>query len=178
MTPTVPHADHDGDERHAPKAGVRAPLFVRGSNPLTRRLLRAGMPIGPTTLLTVRGRTTGEPRSAPVAILNDHGRRYVIGAYGDVQWVRNLRAAGEGTIREHGREVAVMARELDRAEAVEFFGVTLRGYVAQLPLFGRAFARFLFVLVGREVLDDPELAASTRPVFELTLADRARTHRD
>lgn len=178
MTPTVPHADHHGDERDAPKAGVRAPLFVRGSNPLTRRLLRAGLPMGPNTLLTVRGRTTGEPRSAPVAILNDHGRRYVIGAYGDVQWVRNLRAAGAGTIREHGREVAVTARELDGAQAVEFFGVTLRGYVAQLPLFGRAFARFLFGLVGREVLDDPALAATTRPVFELTLADRARTHRD
>lgn len=172
MTPTVPHADHHGDERDAPKAGVRAPLFVRGSNPLTRRLLRAGMPMGPNTLLTVRGRTSGEIRSAPVAILNDHGRRYVIGAYGDVQWVRNLRAAGQGTIREHGREVAVTARELEGAEAVEFFGVTLRGYVAQLPWFGRAFARFLFGLVGREVLEDPEQAAATRPVFELTLAAR------
>jgi deazaflavin-dependent oxidoreductase (nitroreductase family) len=168
MTPTLPHADHHGDERGATKAGVRAPLFVRGSNPLTRRLLRAGLPMGPNTLLTVRGRTSGVPRSAPVAILDDHGRRYVIGAYGDVQWVRNLRAAGQGTIREHGREVAVTARELEGAEAVDFFGITLRGYVAQLPLFGRAFARFLFGLVGREVLNNPALAATTRPVFELT----------
>jgi deazaflavin-dependent oxidoreductase (nitroreductase family) len=175
MTPTVPHADHHGAERDAPKAGARAPLFVRGSNPLTRRLLRAGMPMGPNTLLTVRGRTSGVPRSAPVAILNVDGRRYVIGAYGDVQWVRNLRAAGEGTIREHGREVAVTARELEGAEAVEFFAVTLRGFVARLPWFGRAFARFLFGLVGREVLDDPECAATTRPVFELTLAPSAPT---
>ena len=175
MTPTVPHADHHGAERDVPKAGARAPLFVRGSNPLTRRLLSAGLPMGPNTLLTVRGRTSGVPRSAPVAILNVDGRRYVIGAYGDVQWVRNLRAAGEGTIREHGREVAVTARELEGAEAVEFFGVTLRGFVARLPWFGRAFARFLFGLVGREVLDDPERAARTRPVFELTLAPSAPT---
>src|SRR5450432_251554 len=169
MTPTIPHADHHGAEPGASTSGVRAPLFVRGSNPLTRRLLRAGLPMGPNALLTVRGRTSGEPRSAPVAIVNVDGRRYVIGAYGDVHWVRNLRAAGEGTIREHGHDVAVTARELEGAEAVEFFGVTLRAYVARFPWFGRAFARFLFGLVGKEVLDDPELAATTRPVFELTL---------
>ena len=167
MIPTMPHAD-DHSNKAASRSGVQAPRLVRGSNPLTRRLLRAGMPMGPNTLLTVRGRTSGVPRSAPVAILNDHGRRYVIGAYGDVQWVRNLRAAGEGTIREHGKEVTVTARELEGTEAVEFFGVTLRGYVAHLPWLGRAFARFLFGLIGKEVLDDPEGAATTRPVFELT----------
>jgi len=168
MTPTVPHADHHGAQPDPSTSGVRAPLFVRGSNPLTRRLLRAGLPMGPNTLLTVRGRTSGVPRSAPVAIVEADGRRYVIGAYGDVHWVRNLRAAGESTIREHGRDVAVAARELEGAEAVAFFRVILRGYVARFPWFGRAFARLLFGLVGKEVLDDPELAATTRPVFELT----------
>jgi len=168
MTPTVPHADHHGAEPGASTSGIRAPLFVRGSNPLTRRLLRAGLPMGPNTLLTVRGRTSGVPRSAPVAIVNVDGRRYVIGAYGNVQWVQNLRAAGKGTIREHGQEVAVTARELHGPEAVRFFGVTLRGYVARFPWFARAFARLLFGLVGREVLDDPERAAVTRPVFELS----------
>ncbi len=167
MTPTLPHADNRPNDA-APQSTGRAPLFVRGSNPLTRRLLRAGMPMGPNTLLTVRGRTSGEPRSAPVAIVSVDGRRYVIGAYGDVQWVRNLRAAGEGTIREHGKDLQVTARELPGAEAVDFFGVTLRDYVARFPWFGRAFARLLFGLVGKEVLDDPQLAATTRPVFELT----------
>ena len=45
MTPPVAHADHHGVDRDASPSGVRAPLFVRGSNPLTRRLLRAGLPI-------------------------------------------------------------------------------------------------------------------------------------
>ncbi len=156
MTPTLPQ----------PRS--RAPLFVRGSNPLTRRLLRAGLPMGPNTLLTVRGRTSGLPRSAPVAIVAVDGRRYVIGAYGDVQWVRNLRAAGAAVVRLNGRDVAVSARELQGADAVAFYRVTLRGYVERFPWFGRAFARLLFGLVGPEVLDDPERAAVTRPVFELT----------
>jgi deazaflavin-dependent oxidoreductase (nitroreductase family) len=151
----------------APKPGAHAPRFVRGSNPLTRRLLRAGLPMGPNTLLTVRGRTSGEPRSAPVAVLHLKGRRYVIGAYGDVHWVRNLRAAGEGTIREHGQDVPVSALELGHDEAVEFYRVTLPGFVAALPRIGRGFARVLFSLAGPEVLDDPEKAATTRPVFEL-----------
>ena len=172
MTQPVAHADHHGVDRDASPSGVRAPLFVRGSNPLTRRLLRAGLPMGPNTLLTVRGRTTGVPRSAPVAIVSVDGRRYVIGAYGDVHWVRNLRAAGEGTIRLDGRDVPMTARELEGPEAVAFFGVTLRGYIARFPWFGRAFARLLFGLVGREVLDDPQRAATTRPVFELSLTAR------
>jgi len=124
--------------------------------------------MGPNTLLTVRGRTSGLPRSAPVAIVAVDGRRYVIGAYGDVQWVRNLRAAGTAVVRLDGRDVAVSARELQGDEAVAFFGVTLRGYVDRFPWFGRAFARLLFGLVGPEVLRDPERAAVTRPVFELT----------
>jgi hypothetical protein len=39
--------------------------------------------------------------------------------------------------------------------------------VAGLPRIGRGFARVLFSLAGPEVLDDPEKAATTRPVFEL-----------
>ena len=147
-----------------------APAFVRASNPLTRRLLRIGLPMGPNVLLTVRGRTSGVPRTAPVAIPEIDGRRYVIGAYGDVQWVRNLRAAGEADIDAHGRTEHVRAIELDRAAAIDFFARTLPGYVARLPLAGRFFAGILFRVAAPEVLNDPARAAATRPVFELTEA--------
>jgi len=55
-----------------------APAFVRVSNPLSRRLLRIGTPMGPNVLLTVQGRTSGQPRSAAVAVLESEGRRYVM----------------------------------------------------------------------------------------------------
>jgi deazaflavin-dependent oxidoreductase (nitroreductase family) len=148
-----------------------APGVVRWSNPLTRAFLRIGVPMGPNVLLTVRGRTSGQPRTAPVAVVEIDGRRYVIGAYGDVHWVRNLRAAGEGEIRLSGRNVHVRARELDRDEAREFFATTLPGYVRRFPWFGRAFAKVLFGSVAPEVLDDPDRAAATRPVFELLAPD-------
>jgi deazaflavin-dependent oxidoreductase (nitroreductase family) len=147
-----------------------APAIIRAPNALVRGLLRVGFPMGPNTVLTVRGRSSGEPRTAPVAIVEVDGRRYVIGAYGDVHWVRNLRAAGEGVVRLHGRDVPVTAHELSRDEALAFFGETLHAYVGRFPWFGRAFARFLFGLIGPEVLDDPLKAAETRPVFELRAA--------
>ena len=147
-----------------------APAFVRASNPLSRRLLRLGTPMGPNVLLTVRGRTSGLPRSAAVAVVELDGRRWVIGAYGDVQWVRNLRAAGSAEVRVRGTNQPVIARELDSVEATDFYARILPTYVARLPWFGRLFALVLFSAAAPEVRTDPERAASTRPVFELRSA--------
>ena len=141
--------------------------LVRASNPLSRRLLRLGMPMGPNVLLTVRGRTSGLPRSAAVAVVEIDDRRYIIGAYGEVQWVRNLRAAGEAEIRVRGRQELVAARQLDRAEATDFYTRILPAYISRLPKFGQLFGRLLFGVAGPEIRDDPERAAVTRPVFEL-----------
>ncbi len=148
----------------APK---RVPALIRLSNPVSRRLLRLGIPMGPNTLLTVRGRSSGEPRSAAVAVMEMNGRRWIIGAYGPVQWVLNLRAAGEADVQLGGRTVSVRAVELDRAAATTFFSTTMPSYVARFPRLGRAFARILFGSVAPEILDDPDRAAVTRPVFEL-----------
>jgi deazaflavin-dependent oxidoreductase (nitroreductase family) len=146
---------------------TQVPALVRYSNPLTRWLLRRGLPMGPNGLLTVRGRSSGQPRTAPVAVAEIDGRRYVIGAYGEAHWVRNLRAAGEGEIRLHGRTEQVAATELAPEAAMKFFGETLPGYIRRLPWFGRAFVRVLFRLAAPEINADPARAAATRPVFEL-----------
>jgi deazaflavin-dependent oxidoreductase (nitroreductase family) len=146
---------------------THVPALVRYSNPLTGWLLRRGLPMGPNGLLTVRGRSSGEPRTAPVAIAEIDGHRYVIGAYGEAHWVRNLRAAGEGEIRLHGLTERIAATELGPEAATAFFGEMLPGYVRRLPWFGRAFARLLFRLAAPEINADPARAAATRPVFEL-----------
>jgi deazaflavin-dependent oxidoreductase (nitroreductase family) len=146
-----------------PSSVVRPPWIVRLVDPLVRRLLGAGFWMGPNTLLTVRGRKSGEPRSAGVAIVEFGGRRWITAAYGEVQWVRNLRAAGHGEIRAGGRSEGVRARELTSAEAAAFYRDTLRGYYERLPLPGK-WAAALFV---GDALRDPEAAALTHPVFEL-----------
>ena len=134
--------------------------------------MRIGLPMGPNVLMTVRGRTSGQLRTAPVAVSEIDGRRYVIGAYGDVHWVRNLRAAGEAMLQIKGRDVHVTATELDPIAARAFFADTVPGYIARFPWFGRSFLRLLFRLVAGDILSDPGRAAATRPVFELQLDDQ------
>lgn len=161
---TRPAAPGDGPRPRR----TSAPWLVRASNPLTNRLLRLGLPMGPNVPLTVRGRTSGLQRTAPVAVVEIDGHRYVIGAYGDVQWVRNLRAAGEASIKVRGRDVRVSAAELDPTAARTFYAETLPSFVRRLPWFGRAFAAVLFRAIAPEILGDPGKAASERPVFDLT----------
>ncbi len=154
--------------------GNRAPWLVRAPNRLVRRLLELGLPMGPNRPITIRGRTSGLPRTVPIAISDIGGRRYVIGAYGDVHWVRNLRAAGEATVRLGGREVNVTATELGPAAARAFYAESLPGYLGRFPRIGQALLRTLFRLVAPDLLRDPDKAAASRPVFELIEVPSAR----
>jgi deazaflavin-dependent oxidoreductase (nitroreductase family) len=76
----------------------KMPWYIPAFSPLLVRLLRAGVPLGFNGLITIRGRKSGQPRTAGVAIIQREGRRFVWAPFGEVNWVRNLRAAGEATI--------------------------------------------------------------------------------
>ncbi len=145
----------------------QAPALVRLSNPLTNALLRVGLPMGPNTLVTIRGRTTGQPRSMPLAVMEADGSRWIIGAYGDVNWTRNLRAAGKAEVQVDGRTVHVTATELRGEAAERFFCETLPRYIARFSAAGRLFARVFFRLVAPDITRDPGQAAVAHPVFEL-----------
>jgi deazaflavin-dependent oxidoreductase (nitroreductase family) len=144
----------------------RAPRFVGFFNALVRRLLAFGLPLGPNALLTVRGRKSGRPRTTPVAVIEIDGGRWISSPYGDVNWVRNLRAEGQGVITVRGRTEEVRAVELSTEEAAVFFAETFGPYVRGLPA-----GRFILSLLGaREMVDDPQSAARRHPVFELHAA--------
>ena len=148
---------------------AHAPSFVDFFNPLARRMLGVGIPLGPNALITVRGRKSGVDRTTPVALVEIDGKRWVIGTFGETHWVRNLRAAGEATITVRRRREKVIAVELSREAGAGFFGEVLGPYVRRIPL---RFGRFLLgsVLGATEILDDPVSAAQRRPVFELHAA--------
>jgi deazaflavin-dependent oxidoreductase (nitroreductase family) len=99
---------------------TRLPSWVPFFNPIARRLIAAGVPMGPDVLLTVRGRKSGLPRTTPVAICEHAGRRGLISPFGETDWVRNLRAAGRATITVRRRTEEVTAVELGPAEAADF----------------------------------------------------------
>jgi deazaflavin-dependent oxidoreductase (nitroreductase family) len=147
----------------------RAPASIRVASPLGRLLLRLGVPMGPDRLMTVRGRTSGRPRTFAVAVVEIDGRRWVIGAYGNVNWVRNLRAAREAVIHAGREPEGVAARELSKDEAEAFYRDALPPYIAGLPLLLRVLTIALLRSGSPDILDHPARAALTRPVFELFL---------
>jgi deazaflavin-dependent oxidoreductase (nitroreductase family) len=143
---------------------ARVLAFVGAFNSIVTRLARRGIPMGPNALLTVRGRRTGLPRTTPVAVIAVGGRRWIQCPFGEVNWVRNLRAVGEGTLTTGRREEAVRATELSRDQATAFFEVTLAPYIRR-----RRAARLMAGVLGLgDVLNDPAGAAERHPVFELT----------
>jgi deazaflavin-dependent oxidoreductase (nitroreductase family) len=152
----------------APEPGRARPRKVpRGSslfNGVVTWLARLGIPLGPNTLLTVRGRNSGVARTTPIAILEIGGRRWVQSPYGEVQWTRNLSAAGEATLSTGRRTERVRAARLSPAEAATFYCEILPPYLNHSP--------FTRIFVGRGLglavlTRDPEGAAATHPVFEL-----------
>ncbi len=96
---------------------LRPPRGINLFNALAKPLLAAGMPMGFNGLLTVTGRKTGLPRTTALAIIEDGDRRWVWAPWGEVHWVRNLRAAGRATITVRRQEIDVRAVELDAGPA-------------------------------------------------------------
>lgn len=144
------------------------PWYIPTFNPIARAVLHAGAPLGPNALVTIIGRRSGVPRTTPLAIIDAGGRRWVWSPYGDVEWVRNLRAAGRAIITLRRRTEEVTAIELDHAARLDFFRDVLRPKAHQMAL-GVWFIRY----VDGVDPDDPETAAADRPVFELVRANGA-----
>ena len=139
-----------------------APWWVTVFNPVARRVLATGVPLGFNGLITIRGRKSGLPRTTPVAIIDVSGRRWVWAPWGEAHWVRNLRATGRATIAVRGRREDVAASELDPTQRVAFFRDVL-GPLARDMRFGMWFIR----TVDGVDLDRPLEAAEGRAVFEL-----------
>jgi deazaflavin-dependent oxidoreductase (nitroreductase family) len=142
----------------------RTPGYVAVVNSLASRLLGAGVPMGPNALITIRGRKSGLARTTPVTLVAVDGRRWIQGAWGETNWVKNLRASGEATLKVGRRTESVQAVELSREDAVAFFHDVLGPYVRRIP-FGRWITGKM--LKSPEFLSDPDAAAERHPVFEL-----------
>jgi deazaflavin-dependent oxidoreductase (nitroreductase family) len=148
-------------------AKIRRALVLIGTW-IIKRLLRAGVPMGPMILLTVRGRTTGQPRTTPVDLLERNGRRWLVATHGGVRsnWVRNLRAAGEGILTRGRRRQAVTAVELSPEAAGPVLKEVLGPRLAS-PVGGLVLRRTLDVAPDAS-LDDFIEEARRHPVFELS----------
>jgi deazaflavin-dependent oxidoreductase (nitroreductase family) len=141
---------------------AHVPWWVRTFSSVLERLLRAGVPLGFNALVTTRGRTSGQPRTTPIAVIKVGDRRWIWAPWGEVNWVRNLRAAGRATVTVRDRSEEFGATELDATQRVEFFRDVLAPVARRIPL-GYWFIR----VVDQVDLNHPEEAAERTRVFEL-----------
>lgn len=142
----------------------RVSFAVRLSNKIVELLLRAGVNIRPKgsmpmILLTVRGRKSGQPRTTPVVLVEQDGRRLLIGSFGQVNWVRNLRVAGEATLTRGRRSEAISVVELPPEQAAPL----LKGILSTAPGFIRAY----FDVTPDSPLEAFEREAPRHPVFQV-----------
>jgi deazaflavin-dependent oxidoreductase (nitroreductase family) len=141
---------------------AHVPKHVAYFSPILKFLVATGVPLGPNGLITVQGRKTGLPRTTALAIIEVSGKRWVWAPWGDVNWVRNLRAAGRAAITVRRRKEDVTATELNPSQRVAFFRDVLGPAARRIP-FG---VWFIHAVDGVE-LNDPVAAAEGRRVFEL-----------
>jgi len=143
---------------HVPRV---VPLF----NHVIRSFLRIGVPMGPVGLLTVKGRVTGKSRRNPVGLFKHDGRSYLFSTFGNVNWVRNLRAAGQATIRRGFLKTQIFPVELTPEEAAPILKETVA------PFLRNRFAELIlaphFKVDSDSPLSDFVEEARRHPVFEL-----------
>jgi deazaflavin-dependent oxidoreductase (nitroreductase family) len=124
-------------------------------------LMGLGLSVWGSRVLEVRGRSSGEPRRTPVNLLSLDGARYLVAPRGETQWVRNLRAAGEGRLLLGRRSEPFTAVEIVAdAEKAPILRAYLKRWKAEVGVF--------FDGVGPDS-SERELneAAAKHPVFRI-----------
>jgi deazaflavin-dependent oxidoreductase (nitroreductase family) len=108
----------------------------------------------------VRGRTTGQPRHTPVNPLTLDGARYLVAPRGHTQWVRNLRARGDGRLLVGRRAEEFAAVELSDEEKPPILREYLRRWKWEIGAF--------FAGVGPDSSDEElRRIAPDHPVFRI-----------
>ncbi len=133
---------------------------TRVTNSLLVTLQHAGVTLGTMSLLTVRGRVSGQLHTVPVIPVEQDGHRWLVAPYGAVQWVRNLRVAGTATLTHGRRSEAISATEVSAKDAAP----VLRQYLAHVSQ-----VRPYFDVTTDSPLEAIELEASDHPVFRISL---------
>jgi deazaflavin-dependent oxidoreductase (nitroreductase family) len=103
--------------------------------PAIAAFTRLGLSVWGSRVLEVRGRKTGEPRRVPVNLLTFAGNQYLVAPRGETQWVRNLRAAGQGVLILGRSRQAFTAAELPDQEKREVLRAYLKRWKFEVGVF-------------------------------------------
>ena len=129
-------------------------------NPLVAGLTRLGLSVLGSRILAVRGRQSGLWRTTPVNLLVLDGRRYLVAPRGHTQWVRNLRAQGQGRLLLGRRSETFRATEIPDEDKPPLLRAYLRRWKWEVGAF--------FGGVGPQSSDDELRRISPdHPLFRL-----------
>jgi deazaflavin-dependent oxidoreductase (nitroreductase family) len=147
---------------------ISIPFRISVINFFIKNLLRLGVPVGPTTLLTVRGRKTSIQRTTPVEFLEHDGRFYVLGWFGNTNWCKNLRAVQEASVGRGIKRKKVIAEEV---RDMEKWTRVLKEIIA--PFLGSGILKMGFELTKDSTMEDYAREARRHPGFEVRFKDKS-----
>ena len=129
-------------------------------NSLTKWLTTRGVSLMGSRVLAVRGRKSGEVRSTVVNLFTYEGDRYLLAPRGHTQWVRNLRAVGEGELRLGRRSERFTPVEIADSDKTPLIRLYLRKWAWET-------GAFFDGLKADSPQADIEAAAPGFPVFRI-----------
>ncbi|TPG36925.1 nitroreductase family deazaflavin-dependent oxidoreductase [Mycolicibacterium hodleri] len=115
---------------------IHPPRWLKTMNKLMIAVQKLGIPAGPSMVLTVPGRKSGQPRSTPMTPFDHDGDLYTVAGYPGADWAANARAAGLGTLARGRRSRRVRIVELSPADSKP----VLRAFAEKVPV-GVGFAK-------------------------------------
>jgi deazaflavin-dependent oxidoreductase (nitroreductase family) len=135
------------------------PRWLKPMNKLVVAMQRIGVPAGPSMVLTVPGRRSGQPRSTPMTPFDHDGGLYTVAGYPGADWAANARAAGLGTLTRGRRSRRIRIVELSADESRP----VLRSFAVKVPV-GVGFAKRSGLVVDGTA-DEFEALAGRLAVF-------------
>lgn len=134
---------------------------LRVVSTIISNVLRIGLPAGPAVLLSVRGRKSGKIITIPVELVETSSSRFLVAAFGEVNWVRNLRAAGQAQLTRKRRTETIAVVELEPREAAP----VLKQFLKESQ--GVSFIKPYFHVTAQAPLAEFEREAYYHPVFRV-----------
>ncbi|MDQ6822809.1 MAG: nitroreductase family deazaflavin-dependent oxidoreductase [Actinomycetota bacterium] len=130
-------------------------------NRVVAALTRVGVSVYGSRVLEVQGRTSGEWRQTPVNLMRYQDADYLVAPRGQTQWVKNLRASGQGRLRVGRRTQEFNAVELADDEKSPLLRAYLKKWNFEVGVF--------FGGVGPDSSDEElRRIAPDHPVFRLS----------
>jgi deazaflavin-dependent oxidoreductase (nitroreductase family) len=114
---------------------IKPPWAARAIGARMARLFKPDV----VSVLSVRGRRSGQWRTAAVAVLHLDGQDFLLSAFGNTEWSRNLRHAGAGRLTRRGRTEDIEVEEVPAEQVPPLIADYLRQF-GKMPNVAKTFA--------------------------------------